>query len=265
MFGIIYRVTNQANGKVYIGLTTKSMEYRRSKHYSEARLGSKKYFHKAIRKYGENSFIWVTIDDSNDINFLRNKEKEWISYSESNNSKYGYNLTSGGEGVNDYVFSEEIKQKMSESQLEYYSSIENRNKHALAHNQKPFYIFDRYGTFIEEGINGSYTAEKYGVSQKAVCACLLGENNRFAKHYIVIYKDDFSEELLHEKLSKITFKGCEIIVKDSKNDNVIGLFDSISSIAKTFGIHKNYINACLKGERYDYKGYKFELDYKKIE
>jgi group I intron endonuclease len=264
MFGIVYRVTNQANGKIYIGLTTKSMELRRSKHYSEARLGSNKYFHKAIRKYGEHSFLWVTIDDSNDIKILKNKEKEWITYYESNNMKYGYNLTSGGDGVTNYIFSEEVKQKMSNSQLDYFSILENRNKLAVAHNQKPFYVFDRYGTFIEEAINGSFIAEKYGVSQKAVALCLLGKNNRFAKHYTIIYKEVFSEELLREKLRKMTFKGCEIVMKDY-DDSMIGLFNSTIAITEQFGIHKNYIKECLKGERDNYKGYKFELEYKKIE
>ena len=50
---IIYKITNNINNKVYIGLTTCSLEYRWSRHLTEAKnVNNKKHLYKAMRKYG---------------------------------------------------------------------------------------------------------------------------------------------------------------------------------------------------------------------
>ena len=41
-YGIIYKVTNSLNNKVYIGQTIESLEIRRNKHYYKARLYKEK-------------------------------------------------------------------------------------------------------------------------------------------------------------------------------------------------------------------------------
>ena len=50
-YGIIYKITNKVNGKVYIGQTTKSLKKRWTEHvYTNP---TRKYLlHKAIQKYG---------------------------------------------------------------------------------------------------------------------------------------------------------------------------------------------------------------------
>ena len=54
---IIYKATNTANGKIYIGLTTLSLERRKIEHFWKANSSNKPYhFYNAIRKYGWNAF-----------------------------------------------------------------------------------------------------------------------------------------------------------------------------------------------------------------
>ena len=43
------------------------------------------------------------------------KEREYIAYFQSSNSKYGYNLTEGGDGISGYAHTEENKKKFSEN------------------------------------------------------------------------------------------------------------------------------------------------------
>lgn len=95
---IIYKATNIVNGKVYIGQTTNTLEYRKRQHLSETKSEKKKntYFHNAIAKYGIDSFDFTIIDTANSILQLNLKEEFWIDFYRSNNKEYGYNLDSGG-------------------------------------------------------------------------------------------------------------------------------------------------------------------------
>ncbi len=53
---MIYIVTNTTDNKRYIGKTSKTLEERWYKHCKSAEYGSNTYLHKAIRKYGSDSF-----------------------------------------------------------------------------------------------------------------------------------------------------------------------------------------------------------------
>ena len=95
---LIYKATNKINGKMYIGQTTKSLEDRITMHMRDTRC-SNFIFHKAIRKYGIQSFEWLIIDTADCKEILNEKEIYWISYL---NTKVpnGYNLSDGGAGGN---------------------------------------------------------------------------------------------------------------------------------------------------------------------
>lgn len=110
--GIIYRVTNSVNGKIYIGKTTYDLRKRKWMHHSASkRKIDNSYFHKAIRKYGTESFIWEEIDSASTEEDLNKLEIKHIAeYKE----KYPiYNLTAGGEGSTGYRHSVEAKREMS--------------------------------------------------------------------------------------------------------------------------------------------------------
>jgi len=55
--GIVYKVKNKINDKIYIGITTKSLNKRKNQHeYVAFNRNSKYLFHKALRKYGADNF-----------------------------------------------------------------------------------------------------------------------------------------------------------------------------------------------------------------
>ena len=88
----IYRYTSPS-GKIYIGTTHQNLERRarNGENYRECRL-----FYEAIQKYGWKNFIVDILDTSinQDEAFLL--EQFYISKYKSNDSRYGYNLASGG-------------------------------------------------------------------------------------------------------------------------------------------------------------------------
>jgi group I intron endonuclease len=96
--GTVYKITNIVNGKVYVGKTTLSIERRWAQHRSKARIGAPSYLHRAIRKYGEKSFVIEVIALASTEAELTALEIEWIAKLQSTNAKLGYNCTTGGEG-----------------------------------------------------------------------------------------------------------------------------------------------------------------------
>jgi group I intron endonuclease len=108
MSGCIYLITNKINNKRYIGKTIKSLSTRFYNHCYASKTGSTTYFHKAIRKYGEDSFIIEELDRC-DTDILGEKEIEWIS-----KLKPEYNQTLGGDGgMLGYSHTEKTRQLLS--------------------------------------------------------------------------------------------------------------------------------------------------------
>jgi group I intron endonuclease len=96
---LIYKITNVINNKVYIGLTTCSLNYRWKKHVTESKnLNNEKHLYKSIRKYGLKNFkIEVLEDGITDFKVLGEKERFYIKQYKSTDPNFGYNLTPGGE------------------------------------------------------------------------------------------------------------------------------------------------------------------------
>ncbi len=96
----IYKCTNQINGKIYIGFTHKSLSKRIIEHKFSAKKDSNYLLHKAIRKYGIDSFNWECLYESFDKNFVLSTMENYFimennSYFETG---YGYNMIFGGQG-----------------------------------------------------------------------------------------------------------------------------------------------------------------------
>lgn len=117
--GIVYKVTNTINGKVYIGKTTKTLKQRKYVHKSYSKKdtsGKKVIFHNAIKKYGWENFKWEVLCECDDYNLLGIRETMKIIVNNSHYlDGYGYNMTYGGEGCLGYKHSKEAKEKISKS------------------------------------------------------------------------------------------------------------------------------------------------------
>jgi len=77
----IYKITNTANGKVYIGQTIqKNPKMRWYQHCADARKGNKTHLCNSIKKYGVDKFKWEVIDSANSLDDLNTKEQHWLDY-----------------------------------------------------------------------------------------------------------------------------------------------------------------------------------------
>lgn len=93
----IYKITNQINGKIYIGKTLKTIPERWKEHcldYKRERC-EKRPLYDAMNKYGVENFIIEEVEKcSPDI--LNDRETYWIE--QYGSFKNGYNATKGGDG-----------------------------------------------------------------------------------------------------------------------------------------------------------------------
>lgn len=93
---LVYQIKNVVNNKVYIGVTTGSIEKRFKEHLYEAKRGSRRCkLYNAIRKHGKENFIIEILCYCCSKEEMFNKEVEMIK--ELNSIENGYNMTEGGE------------------------------------------------------------------------------------------------------------------------------------------------------------------------
>lgn len=109
---IIYKATNQINGKSYIGQTVRSLDYRRSDHIRKAKAGGRTAFYSAIRKYGSGVFLWEVICHCSLKSEANTNECKFIKAFNSK-APSGYNSTDGGDGRLGFCPSSETRSKVS--------------------------------------------------------------------------------------------------------------------------------------------------------
>ncbi len=131
-YGVIYLITNNINGKVYIGQTTSDIPKSRwNGHIYCARHNvATYYFGNAIKKYGADNFTFEIIKNCTDQEDLNYWEKYYIDYYDSRNRKKGYNTKEGGSHGK---HSEETKEKLRKINIGKILSDEHKLKLSLAH------------------------------------------------------------------------------------------------------------------------------------
>lgn len=194
----IYKIENLINGKVYIGQSI-DIQYRFRNHKSESfNPKSNAYntaIHRAIRKYGVDNFSFEVIEEC-DQDKLREREIYWIDYYGSFGN--GYNLTSGGEGVQTTNIKQvcelwdkglsvkEIARIMHCQQhtviriLESYSKYNRKESYRRGRENvrkkmnKPVLQYDKHGNFIKRYNSITEAAETVNIGHGDISANLSG-------------------------------------------------------------------------------------------
>ena len=115
--GVIYKVTNKQDGKVYIGATTTTIKQRQLDHTQRAVKGEDTKFYNAMATQGLNNFKWEQIDTASTKDELAQKEKAYIVKYDS--LENGYNSDVGG-GIQKTVYQFDTNGKL----INKYSSLD---------------------------------------------------------------------------------------------------------------------------------------------
>ena len=239
VYGIIYKVTNSVNGKVYIGQTTNSNGFKGRYDYKgegveriynkyQARGGNEHLFN-SIKKYGFNSF---KVEEIFDIAFsqteLNIKEKTYIRLYNSDNNKFGYNKTDGGDNGQ--------------------PSLETRKKMSIPviclNDKEVFYSSVEAGEY--------YNIESYKIGQN--CRGRQDYVRSGDKRLIFLYLEKY-ESLTEEEIKSIKTK-VEKKSKGGKHHNARKvycitfnkIFDSVKEANGYYGIKSSCISMMLQGK-----------------
>lgn len=158
------------NGKKYIGQHTGNDPKDRWR--SNGRGYLNQVFYRAIEKYGWNNIEHVIYecDTIAEMNYL---ERYLISYYQSNNPKYGYNMSEGGEsGTSGYKHTEESHRKMRQWRKTFIQPpFSEETKRRMRDTAR-----DRRGTpvYVDDILFRSYREadEYFGWKPRTTCNCL---------------------------------------------------------------------------------------------
>ena len=230
--GIIYKVTNNVNKKIYIGQTEyfegneqEGVEKRLMGHISDTKEGARKgkfacpAFHQAINKYGETNFTTEVIKICH-IEEIDNWEVQYIAQYKSTKKSIGYNISTGGKGTHYDNSDDRAREKMSK-RLKKDSSVE---LNILPYNRNDKHV----GYIVKRGVNGKkftkwFTSTKY----------TLDENLAKAHEWLNELKKD-EIDLKNLEIKKETLLPKNIGYSKNKKGDIIGYRAWINVDKKTY-------------------------------
>jgi group I intron endonuclease len=166
----VYCYKNLTNGKVYIGKTN-NISKRKSRHRRNAFVDKLTLpFYNALRKYSEDGFEFTILDRFEWEDVVFDLEKFWIKAFESNNRKYGYNITIGGEG------STGVKHNENQRRINA-SRTGSQNPNAKLDDVLAMLIYNEY----KSGIQIKDLSTKHGISVITIERLLSGKSWKHLK------------------------------------------------------------------------------------
>jgi len=126
--GVIYKIENLVNGKVYVGQTVQKFNRRKSAHLAKLKgnYHINNYLQNAWNKYEKYNFIFKIIEKT-EIKYLDKREIYWINYYKKKTGVYNFE----GGGNKRKVITEKVKKKLSKVLKESYKKpeiLEKRKK-----------------------------------------------------------------------------------------------------------------------------------------
>lgn len=183
--GIIYKVTNNVNGKIYIGKTKKyygakehGIKGRLLVHKKCARANKRNdcpVLYNAMRKYGTDNFTIETLLECR-LSECNKNEIRLIAEHNCTNKKIGYNIKLGGGGRCDFTITDEMRQKQFDA-MKKTVGVEPNIKKVI-----------RKGVHAGYAINIIIKHERF-IKYFSKKSKTLEENYELAKKYLKDYKD----------------------------------------------------------------------------
>ena len=244
--GYIYKIYNDFDEKVYIGQTLKERPTDRfsqhkyiARHPEQGR--GESYLHKSMTKHGVEHFSFEIIEEV-DNELLNEKEIYWISYFNSQMPN-GYNMTSGGEGTNNYSRpqSDEERQKKGESikqfLIDHPEEIEARRTRLKEQWQDPEYA-EKITAVLKE--QAEINKERF-----------KGEGNPF-------YGKKHTEESLAKMRQYTDTKKLKIVQLDKDTLEEIKFYDGVRDAEKALGVGHGWISKAARSDKVAY-GYRWKF------
>jgi group I intron endonuclease len=228
----VYAHTNKCNQKKYVGITSCDVRIRWKNGYGYS---DKLPIGRAIRKYGWDNFEHSVLADGLSECEAKKMERKLISKWQTQNREYGYNITSGGDGVAGWRPTEETRRKISAaSQNRFGKNNPNFGRKWSGEMKRRASIRHCRENLSEE------TLKKMSESAQG----RTGQNNPF-------YGKQHSQQT-KDVLAALRSHAVDAF---DKQGNRVFEFPSIKAASEATGVHKTAISNCCRGKTKTSGGY----------
>lgn len=239
--GVIYMIENLVNGKVYVGSTDRTFTRRKIEHITELRGGyhDNKYLQSSWKKYGESSFVFSVIENTDNREHTHEREKYWIDYYVAllgSDNLYNIMPVEKSSYGKSRVFTDEHRSNMSATKKKLYSENPELNERMREIGRKGLESEKR------KGLKFSDSARK-NMSD--------GAKRKYANGYV--RTNTKLSDATKEKLSKARSKVWEGFV--SPDGVVYRDIDNLNEFAKQLGLNVSGLRYLARGKLYTYKGW----------
>lgn len=271
--GVIYKITNKINHKIYIGQTRVTEPQRWQQHVWYANNYPNKdslLLCYAIRKYGKENFHREIIEEC-DNNSLNEREVYWINHYNSTDKNIGYNLALGGNACCKYSDAEILKAFEQEKSVVRASQIIGMSRNAFSKRlqamgyittrETPVEQYSLQGELLNIYSNATVAAEETNVSFHSITS----SNTITSGGYIWrrINATETIEDLI-KKLSR-NIPALQGIEQYDTSGNLLAIFDSAGQASKETGINISSIKAAGDGRQVSAGGYLWRRVYKGLD
>lgn len=255
VYGVIYKITNKINNKVYIGQTTKKRGFldrypnkghgieRVYRHYKTSKncgYGYNIHLFNAIKKYGFNSFEVVEIFD---VAFSKDeldiKEIVWIRHYNSFNN--GYNSTLGGGGKKGSFCltgkDNPLSRKVCQISLD--------------------------GKLLKIWACISDVEKELKIDSSKIC-CVCRGQRKTTQGYVWVYYEDYDENINYARKprARVRTKGLKEVVLLNENMELVNTYKSVNEASRNLGISTFEVsNICSKRKRKSNLNLLYKNDY----
>lgn len=225
MNGFIYKITNKVNGKVYIGQTHFTVEYRFRQHLKNFNIEHRQQpLYKAFAKYGIDNFTVETLEEV-EHSKLNEREMYWIAYYDS--FRNGYNANLGGNG-NLYIWTDNEYEEIRTLYLSGFTikkiaelyKVSRSTIASILHSMKVKirrHPMDMNDYEAKEVIQSYYTgtsiksiAKKYNTDSETVKRFLISKKINLKKRYLILEDKEAHKSIIRDFYKGVRFKDLEI-------------------------------------------------------
>lgn len=212
----IYKITNLKTNKVYIG-SSKDIRHRIISHISALRKNNhgNSYLQNSFNKEGIDNFKFEILE-SNILN-LEEREDFYITFYKSYKRNIGYNLSR---------YANFLKNKRTFKQIE--STAKTKRITVLQ--------FSKNGILIKEWDSAALVEKELNYKNAHISACCYDKYGcKTYKNYIWIFKKDFTEDYLKQRILKARSVKGKRLNKYDLLGNLLHIYNSISEASKIEG------------------------------
>lgn len=246
----LYKITNQFNGKVYIGQSKEETgRWKQHKYFAKNPEKTGQYIHRAMAKYGIDNFQFEILAVSKSQKDADETEIILIHQYDSRNKEHGYNIKPGGD-----TWDDEMRQHMSEKIKQHYQNHPEERERVSAQAkefwQNPDHIAMMKSVPHPNKIKGKTISEEQRLSiiegLKHLKGVKRGSLSEEHKASISNTRKNFSQERKEEIYNSINVSRGQIVL--SKEQKKIIANDPRSShiIANEYGVNASTIQRIKK-------------------